>query len=44
MNNGDAVALALLSSFLVGHWLIWKKVIASGKALLDAESVSPFWC
>jgi hypothetical protein len=39
-HNGDSVALALFSSFLVSHLLIWKKVIASGKALLDAESLS----
>ena len=39
--NGATVALTLFSSFLVGHLLIWKKVIASGKALLDAESFSP---
>jgi hypothetical protein len=41
VNNGPTVALALFSSFLVGHLLIGKKVIASGKALLDAASISP---
>jgi hypothetical protein len=40
VNYGSTVALAMFSSFLVGHLLIWKKVIASGKALLDAESYS----
>jgi hypothetical protein len=40
-HNGSPVTLALFSSFLVSHLLIWKKVIASGKVLLDAESLSP---
>lgn len=38
--NGAMVALPLFSSFVVGHLLIWKKVIATGKALLDAEGFS----
>ena len=39
--NGATVALTLFGSFLASHLLIWKKVVASGKALLDAESLSP---
>jgi hypothetical protein len=39
-NNEGTVALTRFSGFLVGHVLIWKKVIASGKTLLDAESLS----